>query len=83
MKAVATTFAARLRLARERRDMSQSDLARRAGLDPSAVSHYEADQRRPGADNIRDICRALDVTADYLLGLTDETRRLAQETSHG
>ena len=70
-------FATRLKAARERRDFSQAALAVKSGMEPSMLSHYEAGSREPGMENFRKLAQALDVTADFLLGLTDETRRLA------
>jgi transcriptional regulator with XRE-family HTH domain len=40
-------FCARLREARELRDLSQSELAERAKLQPSAISHFESGTRKP------------------------------------
>lgn len=64
-------FQTRLRFIRERRKMSQSDLARAAGMDPSAIAHFEAGRRKPGLDSLRAICEGVMVSADYLLGLSE------------
>ena len=61
-------FASRLREARKARHLSQSELARRAGMQPSAIAHFEADRRRPSFANIRAIAKALNVSADFLMG---------------
>ena len=61
-------FAVRLRRLREERELTQSELARRAGMQPSAVAHFEADRRKPSFDNIRELAKALEVTIDYLMG---------------
>lgn len=66
---VNTPFAQRLRQARERADLSQSDLAGRASLDPSAVAHFEGGRRKPSFENIRALSLALGITSDHLLGL--------------
>src|SRR5258707_600002 len=68
----AEDFPARLRAIREKRKLSQSELAQRAGLQPSAVSHFEAGRRAPSFDNLKRLANALDVTTDYLLGRTEE-----------
>ena len=62
------SFAARLREARKARGLSQSDLARRLGTPPSAIAHFEGERRKPSFASVRAIARALDVSADYLLG---------------
>ncbi len=59
---------AHLRKLREDRGLSQSDLARRADLQPSAIAHFEAGRRTPSAGNIIGLAQALDVSTDYLLG---------------
>lgn len=64
------SFGARLVSAREARGWNQSELARRAGLQPAAIGHFERGRRNPSFANIRALARALDVSADYLLGTT-------------
>jgi transcriptional regulator with XRE-family HTH domain len=65
-------FSDRLRTAREMRGLSQSQLAEKTGLQPSAVSHFEQSRRAPSFDNLRRLANALNVTTDYLLGRTDD-----------
>ncbi len=65
-------FQERLLRARQVRGLSQGDLAKRAGLPPSSISHFESGNRRPSFDNLRRLATALDVTTDFLLGRTDE-----------
>lgn len=65
-------FPDRLRAARQLREMSQSDLAAKADLQPSAVSHFETGRRAPSFDNLKALSEALQVTTDYLLGRVDE-----------
>ena len=64
-------FPQRLRSARTARNLSQSELARRAGLQASAVSHFETGTRKPSFDNLKRLADALRVTTDYLLGRSD------------
>ena len=65
-------FPARLRAAREKRGLTQGELAKRAGLQMSAISHFETGTRKPSFENLRRLADALDVTTDYLLGRTEE-----------
>lgn len=58
----------RLVAAREARGLNQSELARKAGLQPAAIGHFEHGRRHPSFANIRALARALGVSADYLLG---------------
>lgn len=64
-------FPERLKAARELRKLGQGDLAVRAGLPPTSISHFEAGARKPSFDNLRRLAKALEVTTDYLLGLAD------------
>lgn len=64
----AEIFPARLREAREARQLSQGDLAKRASLQVSAISHFETGGRKPSFDNLRKLAEALTVSTDYLLG---------------
>lgn len=63
-------FPERLRTAREHRELSQGELADRAGLQASAVSHFETGGRKPSFDNLKKLADALNVSTDYLLGRT-------------
>jgi len=70
-------FPERLRCAREYRGLNQGELAARAGLQPSAISHFETGARKPSFDNLRLLADTLDVTTDYLLGRVAEFKALA------
>jgi ribosome-binding protein aMBF1 (putative translation factor) len=59
----------RLATARAWRPMTQAKLAAECGLQPSAVAHFEAGRREPSSKNLRKLALALDVSADWLLGL--------------
>jgi transcriptional regulator with XRE-family HTH domain len=72
-------FASRLRKTRENRELSQSELAREAGMQPSAIAHFEARRRKPSFDNVRALARALKVSADYLLGTQTATTAFRNE----
>ena len=70
-------FPDRLRRAREYRGWSQGELADKASLQPSAISHFETGARKPSFDNLRLLADTLDVTTDYLLGRVAEFKELA------
>ena len=70
-------FPERLRCSREYRGLTQSELAERSGLQPSAISHFETGTRKPSFDNLRLLADTLDITTDYLLGRVDEFKALA------
>jgi transcriptional regulator with XRE-family HTH domain len=69
------TFKSRLREAREAKGWSQTDLATRTGLEPSAISHFECGRREPSAGNLVILAIQLQVSTDYLLGLKKPTTR--------
>ena len=54
------------------RDLRQYDLAKKAKLQPSAVSHFETGVRKPSFDNLCRLADALEVTVDFLMGRTDD-----------
>jgi transcriptional regulator with XRE-family HTH domain len=64
-------FAARLRACREKYGLSQTSLAERAGLTPSAVSHFESGRRQPSLANLERIVAAMPGSAGALLGADD------------
>jgi len=47
--------------------MTQSDLARRLGISPSAVGMYEQGRRQPDPEIVLKLCGLFDTTADWLL----------------
>lgn len=63
-----TTFANRLRAAREARGFSQEDLAKLALLSTDALSRLERGAD-PKASALAELARALEVSTDHLLGL--------------
>jgi transcriptional regulator with XRE-family HTH domain len=75
-------FSERLRTERERKGLSQADLAGRSGLQPSAISHFETGNRDPSFDNLRKLADALSVTVDYLLGRTEEPKGASKLVSN-
>lgn len=72
MSTISEKFSDRLRSARQLRGYSQTDLADKTGLQPSAVSHFETGRRAPSFDNLKALAVALDVSTDYLLGRVDK-----------
>lgn len=62
------TFPEILRKTREDKGLSQAELADKAGMQPSAISHFEAGRRSPSFDNLKRLADALSVTIDFLLG---------------
>ena len=72
-------FGKRLREIREKRGLSQVQLVKmiaKIGVtqdcNSDVIGKYERGERFPSAYKLRDICVALNVSADYLLGLSDK-----------
>ncbi|HEY8129278.1 MAG TPA: helix-turn-helix transcriptional regulator [Hyphomicrobium sp.] len=76
---ISSSFGSRLKSIREDRELSQSELGRRAGMDSSAIAHFEADRRKPSFDNIRALAKALVISTDYLLGTGEATTAFRDE----
>ena len=67
-----TSFPERLRTVRQGlRGMSQVELARATGLPAPSIAHFEGGTRKPSFDSLAKLATALNVSADYLLGLVD------------
>ena len=63
--------------------LSQTELADRLRVSPSAVGMYEQGRREPGVEMLVAIARIFDVSTDYLLTGTPQTeteRALAEQT---
>lgn len=73
-------FPARLKLARDLRGLTQSDLGKQAGLPPTTISHFESGSRKPSFDNLRRLTRVLAVSTDYLMGIVEEPDATAAAT---
>ncbi|MBU0996640.1 MAG: helix-turn-helix transcriptional regulator [Firmicutes bacterium] len=64
----------RLKEIREKRNISQRELARRTNITSAQISRYESGQKLT-EESIRQIVIALDTSADYLLGLIDDEEK--------
>ncbi len=67
------SLAQRLRMARARSGLSQTELAKRTGLHNVQISKLERGitQEIIGS-TLRKLCEALEVSPQYLLGMTDD-----------
>jgi len=63
-----TDVSKRIREVREKRQLTQAELARLADLPPAAISHFETGIRIPGTTTLRRLADALGVSLDFLLG---------------
>ena len=66
-------FGIRLKELRTEHNLSQKELAKALGYNQSMISFWENGTNEPGETAIRKTALYFNVTADYLLGLEDET----------
>lgn len=52
-------------------DVKQTALAKAANVSKQCISDYKAGKSVPSLDTLYLICKYLDISADYLLGLED------------
>jgi len=64
-------FSERLRKITNEQDLSVTALSNLAGIAQPSLSMYLSGDRLPDAEVITRLCRALNVSADWLLGLSD------------
>lgn len=65
------TFGERLRELRKEKGWTIDQLAMEIHHAKSAVSYWERNQKEPTLSAIVALCKLFNVSADYLLGLTD------------
>lgn len=69
-------FALRLSDLRKEKNLSQKEAASCLGVSQALLSHYEKGIRECGLDFLKRACNYYDVTADYMLGLSDNRHGL-------
>lgn len=64
-------FAERLRELRNDKGLSMKDLAKQINATDAAISNWENDINEPKLSYIINLCKFFDISADYLMGLSD------------
>ena len=72
-----TGFAERLRLLRQQKGLSQTDLARKLDVQPNHIGRYERGESRPTAKSLKALAEVLEVSADYLFDGDEEGAAVA------
>jgi transcriptional regulator with XRE-family HTH domain len=67
-----TTLGEKIRAVRQKKGLSQIELAESANIYQKNISRYENDTTDPSASALKKIADALGVTADYLLNNSEE-----------
>ncbi len=64
-------FGERLLSTRKKMKMSQEELAKKVGVHAPVIGRYERDEVKPSIETAFKIAKALEVSLDYLTGLSD------------
>lgn len=76
-------FAIRVKKLRKARGEQQKELAEAIGATQATISDIENGRKATSFDRLAAICQHYNVSADYLLGLTDEPRTLIPPKKEG
>ncbi|MCD7712770.1 MAG: helix-turn-helix domain-containing protein [Firmicutes bacterium] len=66
------TFGERLKKARDRKGMRQTDVMLATGISEPSLSRYESNTTHPTPEKITRLIKLYDVSAEYIMGLTDK-----------
>lgn len=64
------SFGSRMTQTRKEKRISQEGLAKQIGATPTTIGRYERDEVKPSIDVAAKIAQALEVSLDYLTGMT-------------
>ncbi|HDR7367929.1 MULTISPECIES: helix-turn-helix domain-containing protein [Bacillus cereus group] len=70
----------RVKMLRNEKKLTQNDLSEKIGVSKSALSQIENNKITPSRETVSALSRVLEVTSDFILGLS-EYRELDQEES--
>lgn len=70
--AIGMNFGTRLRWARKRKKLSQSELGQRVNVSHATINRYERGINEPSFDMVQKLADALDVSVEFLLGIERE-----------
>ena len=67
-------FPRRMRMAMTLRKMNSADIVRRTTMGNGQISNYLNGHQEPTISSLLHLCEALEVSADFLLGLSDNPK---------
>ena len=73
---VSKRISVRLKELRAARGITQREASNEIGMTESGFQHYEAGRRAPNAAHLIALADFFDVSLDYLVGRSDDPRRL-------
>lgn len=72
-------YSKRIRDLREDRDLTQQQVARLLHTSQTVYSRYELGKRSLPIEHLITLCKLYDVSADYVLGFTNEPKKLPKK----
>lgn len=76
-----TNIGSKIKELRNNSGMTQSELAKKLGISPSAVGMYEQGRREPDNDMVLKLCGVFGISADCLLGNSENDPNIKKEIS--
>ena len=73
-------FSERLAILISESNVAQKELAKAINMDATRLSRLKTSEYNPTPDEIRELCRFFQVSADYLVGLSDAPHPAVPET---
>ncbi|WP_084245172.1 helix-turn-helix domain-containing protein [Planomicrobium okeanokoites] len=73
----------RLKSARKAKKLTQDDLAKKVNTTKATISNYENGYSTPSNDMLLLLANALDISTDYLLGRTDNSKLINYNNMNG
>jgi len=70
-----SNFGDRLKELRQKSNIKQTAIAEMLGVLPRTIRFYESGEREPNIESIKKLANFFNVSADYLLGLSDNPQR--------
>lgn len=64
----------RIKEIRKEKNLSQGQIAKKIGMEQTQYSRYERGENEIKVNVLIEICKALNVSADYILELTDDPK---------
>lgn len=71
-----TDYRARLRGVREDRDLTQAEVGKILNKSQQGYNHIEAERAELKIDDLVKLCQFYNLTADYLVGLSDQPQKI-------
>lgn len=67
------SFGEKLKELRKERNLTQKELSKAINCAQSAIFYWETNKQEPTISSLKKLCLFFDISADYFLGLEDET----------